>query len=401
MSKILVIGESPVITSGFANVLRVLNQYFLDEGHEVEQIGWCLTTKTDIYPYKIHPTKFPYGSAFGADIFDDIVLNYKPDIVFSLGDIYMIDWIPRTRTRNTFHWIGYFPIDSIPIPQSWLDTIRNMDTVITYSNFAEEAILKQIPEVEHKLHMIYHGIDTKQFYPIDKKELRKEVGLPEDHFILTFVGTNSKRKEIPRLVEAFNIFAKNKDDVLLYMHTSLQTNAGKEGWFLKEILVQFPDILQNKLLVSKRAGAIGGTSLENVRKAYNIADVFVSASSCEGFGLGFIEAGACKVPTIAVDYSSMPELIKDRGILVAPIAWEMHCPLAQLRPLVDVKKMASAMNRLYRNRKLLDEYSQNAYDFAQTMTWDKFLPKFGNILNDLETINISKELNSSLSTVVI
>jgi glycosyltransferase involved in cell wall biosynthesis len=164
------------------------------------------------------------------------------------------------------------------------------------------------------------------------------------------------------------------------MHTTLEHNAGREGWFLKEIIPQYNVV--DKLLISKNAGPVSGVPERVVRMTYNISDVFVSATECEGFGLPFLEAAACGKPSIGVNYSSIPELIKGRGELVDPSDWVHAKPNGMCRPLISIKKLAGKMNKLYRDRDLCKQYGDKGLEFAQTMTWDRILPRFGDLIED-------------------
>jgi len=52
---------------------------------------------------------------------------------------------------------------------------------------------------------------------------------------------------------------------------------------------------------------------------YNAADVFVFPSLYEGFGLPVLEAMACGAPVVALNSSSIPEVVGDAGILIDPV----------------------------------------------------------------------------------
>jgi len=340
------------------------------------------------FPYFIHPINFPKGGYYGQELFDGIVYDYKPDIVFSLGDVYMVDWIPKAKTRNSFTWVSYMPIDSAPIPKSWVKTIEEMDFPVTYSKFGEDVIKRQVPYTRNDVRMIYHGVDTKTFYPSDRTEIRGKNKIALDKFILLYVGVNSVRKQIPRLLEAFDIFAKEKEDVLLWLHTSLSHNAGKEGWFLRDVINQYNII--NKIILSKQASPVAGVSEETMRMTYNVADVFVSATQCEGFGLPFLEAAACGVPSIGVNYSAIPELIKDRGAVVPASDWILHTPYGMRRPLIDIRELSKKMSFMYHNKNHREQMGNNALEFALTMDWEKILPSFKKLIEDASNYNEHK-----------
>lgn len=399
--KILVLGETPNLNSGFSIVLRRLNKYFLELGHEIEMIGWGqLKPSEKDWGYKIHSTNFPNGGYYGQEIFDKIVMDFSPDIVFSLGDVYAMEWIPKTQTRDDFVWIPYVTIDSQPIPKSWRNTLRNADLLAVCSKFAMNVVQQQIPEIANKTRMLYYGIDTNLFYPVDKTTVRKENNLDTDIFMLLYVGVNSERKQVPRLIEAFDIFSKNKDDVFLYLHTPLIQNGGREGWFLKNIFEQYG--LTNKILMSQNAGPENGIQEEAMPILYNSSDVFVSPSSCEGFGLPFIEAAACKVSSIGINYSSIPELVDGHGELVPASDWIHQTPYGMKRPLISIKKLAKKMDKLYRNRQLLKEYSNKAYEFSQGFDWSNRLPEFGALIDEAyEMTNQNKKDIYDIKAMVV
>ncbi len=72
---------------------------------------------------------------------------------------------------------------------------------------------------------------------------------------------------------------------------------------------------------------------------YRQADLFLYPSRYEGFGLPPLEAMACGTPVIASDTSSLPEVVGDAGILVAPDdarAWrEAACAVLQEPDLAE------------------------------------------------------------------
>lgn len=53
-----------------------------------------------------------------------------------------------------------------------------------------------------------------------------------------------------------------------------------------------------------------GVSSDVLSSIYNIFDLYVQYSICEGFGMPQVEAGACGVPIATVDYSAMCDIVK-------------------------------------------------------------------------------------------
>jgi glycosyltransferase involved in cell wall biosynthesis len=59
----------------------------------------------------------------------------------------------------------------------------------------------------------------------------------------------------------------------------------------------------------------------------------VYPSYFEGFGLPVLEAMQCGVPVIAGDRTSLPEIVKDAGLLVDP--FDVHDLAAAIAQLID------------------------------------------------------------------
>src|SRR5204863_670546 len=57
---------------------------------------------------------------------------------------------------------------------------------------------------------------------------------------------------------------------------------------------------------------------EHLPDYYSLADVYVSPSLMEGFGLTLAEALACETPVVAAEAGSVAEVVGPGGILVPP-----------------------------------------------------------------------------------
>jgi glycosyltransferase involved in cell wall biosynthesis len=73
-----------------------------------------------------------------------------------------------------------------------------------------------------------------------------------------------------------------------------------------------------QLDISDKVHFTGYVEQADLPLIYNMADVFIYPSVYEGFGLPVLEAMACGTPVITSNVSSMPEIIGDAGVLLAP-----------------------------------------------------------------------------------
>ena len=167
------------------------------------------------------------------------------------------------------------------------------------------------------------AIDTTVFKPRDKRRCREEMGLPSDKFILV-TGCASL------------------------------TDVYKNTPWLLERLAQLPD-LKETLVVAFGDGRVPVPDGLNVRFTGAIrdrralagilaaADVCVSASQMETYGLTLVEAMACGTPVVAFRVGGIPEAAPD-GQAAILCAWQDGDAL--LAAITQLKKSPEVRRRL-------------------------------------------------------
>ena len=82
----------------------------------------------------------------------------------------------------------------------------NYKRIIVNSKLSKNGILKFYPVPEERIKVIYNGVDTKRFNPINKEkyrtEIRKKHNLSDNDFVILYVGSGFKRKGVSYLIEA-------------------------------------------------------------------------------------------------------------------------------------------------------------------------------------------------------
>ncbi len=101
------------------------------------------------------------------------------------------------------------------------------------------------------------------------------------------------------------------------------------------------------------AGEVPAAELVEI---YGAADLMVSPSTFEGFGLTFAEAMACGCPVVGVATSSVPEVVGRGGLLVERS---------------DPDLIAGAVERLACDPELRQELGRAALDQAAGFSWDR------------------------------
>lgn len=155
--------------------------------------------------------------------------------------------------------------------------------------------------------VIHHGVD-EQFRLIERDQVeryRRAARLP-GKFIL-FLGTIQPRKNLERLIEAFEGLAGADPDLHLVL-------AGNQGWLSSRILKR-----AGASSVSRRIRFVGRIPDEQMPLLYNASAVFTLPSLYEGFGLPALEAMACGKPVVISDRGALPELAGADARIINPL----------------------------------------------------------------------------------
>lgn len=219
---------------------------------------------------------------------------------------------------------------------------RDARLVIVPSSVVEQDLLERHPKFEGRVRVIHHGVrppkpDSREF-----GELRRRLGL-EAPFVL-WVGTREPRKNLPRLIQAFGLVARQGPDLLLAL-------AGPEGW--RE---QDPREIAERNGVADRVRVLGHVSEDDLEHLYSACEVFVYPSLQEGFGFPVIEAMAAGAPVVTSDRSSLPEAAGGAAVLVDP---------------TRALSIAEGITEVLENPSRAGKLRAAGLKRAQEMTWDR------------------------------
>lgn len=165
---------------------------------------------------------------------------------------------------------------------------------------------------EEKMMVVGHGsaggVDMEKFNP-DKvdRDVRKELGIPEDAFVFAFVGRIIGDKGVNELVGVFNRI--NEEN----MNTHLLLVGPKES-------EQNPISEKTASIIDNNPSIYAMGMQQDVRPYLKAANAFVLPSYREGFGMVLIEAGAMGLPCITTNITGCNEIIipGENGAIVEP-----------------------------------------------------------------------------------
>ncbi|WP_322489800.1 glycosyltransferase family 1 protein [Chloroflexus sp.] len=174
--------------------------------------------------------------------------------------------------------------------------------------------------------------------PAAIEQLRAFHGLPE-RFVL-YVGTLEPRKNLTTLLEAFALVSRSVPDVPLLI-------GGGKGWMYEPIFARL-----EQLNLRDRVKFAGYLPEEELPLWYAAATVFVFPSIYEGFGMPPLEAMSCGTPVITSNTSSLPEVVGDAGLMVAPtdtigLAEAIRCVLVDVDLRAELRQRGLARARRF------------------------------------------------------
>ena len=156
--------------------------------------------------------------------------------------------------------------------------------------------------VKKPIKIIPTGIELEKFmdYVVPEKimNLKKNLGLKTDDFVILFLGRVAKEKSIDVLISQMpNIMKKIKNAKLLIVGG---------GPYLEKL-----KSLSCNLYMDENIFFTGEIPWQQINLYYKLADVFVTASTSETQGLTCIEAMASKIPVICKNDPSVQNLIEN------------------------------------------------------------------------------------------
>jgi glycosyltransferase involved in cell wall biosynthesis len=214
------------------------------------------------------------------------------------------------RTVLTIHGGDWYKNESNKTLKPFLDdTIDNADKIICVGSKLLNDVALKYPEHESKLTHVPHGIDTSLFCSTgaDKKATaKKTLGWSSDKTHLLCVANLYREKGVDLLLKAFSDLPDISD---LHLHLISPQSNTEYANNVHQI------ILENKL--SSNITFHTQSSHNDMPLYYQAADLFISPSRREGFGLAVAESISCGTPVLATKSGGPEEIVNRKcGILV-------------------------------------------------------------------------------------
>lgn len=257
--------------------------------------------------------------------------------------------VPARRTVVTFHDLfaitGEYssPEFRARFAEQARRAAERSDAIIAVSRFTASQVEQFLGVESSRIHVIPHGVRipaaaTTQTAP-------RERGVDDTKMVL-FVGAIQRRKNVGRLVKAFERMPAG------WRLTLAGATDGYEA--ATELRAVEESLRRSDIDVPGYVPAADLVSL------YGRASIFAFPSLEEGFGIPVLEAMAHGVPVIASRSSALPEAAGDAAILVDP---------------TDIDQLAAELNRLAADEDLRANLIRRGYERARLFPWEAAVEK--------------------------
>ena len=231
-----------------------------------------------------------------------------------------------------------------------IDSLQPADHVVTPSNFTRDELLADGIATPDRIHVVPLAADSTLFYRCDDApqiaNVRLKYGIPDGPYILG-VNTPDLRKNVAHAIHAFARAAHETRDAVPSFVLTGRPGLGSDR--IQAALAHYPELRERVILTGYVADA-------DLAPLYTGARALVYPSIYEGFGLPPLEAMQCGTPVIATDTSSLPEVVGDGGVLLAPD---------------DLDGLAGAIVDLVGDSERHAALQQRAFAQARRFSWEK------------------------------
>lgn len=261
--------------------------------------------------------------------------GFRADLFHALNQ--RVDRRPAKRVISTFHdlFVMTGEYSSREFRARFTEqarrAARHSDLIIAVSQFTANQVSDLLGFDRSRIRVVAHGVD----------EGGGDTGVKREKMIL-FVGALQARKNVARLVEAFETLATDWRLVL----------AGAPSGYQAERILDRIERSPSR----DRIQVAGYVSAEELQQLYSRAAIFAFPSLDEGFGIPVLEAMAHGVPVVASNRSGVVEAAGDAAILINP---------------EQTEELRNSLERLIGDEALRGQLSERGRARAKMYTWEK------------------------------
>lgn len=300
-----------------------------------------------VSPQARHPFLYYAWFEFGVK---STLNGLKPDLFLSPDGFLSLG--AKCKQLPVIHDINFLhnPKDVKPLTRRYYNYFfpkfaRGATRIATVSEYSKKDISENYKINPDKIDVVYNGINSS-FKPVSdivKAETKRRFSNGRDYFL--FVGSLNPRKNISRLIQAFDAFKKEThSDMKLVL-------AGSHAWGGSDIYKTIDELsCKDDIVFTNRL------SEEDLANVMASAFALTFVPYFEGFGIPLVEAMQSEIPVITSNVTSLPEIAGDAALFVNPY---------------EVNEIKNAMLKLRSDDNLRLSLVEKGKQRKNNFSWDK------------------------------
>ncbi|MBC7251132.1 MAG: glycosyltransferase family 4 protein [Anaerolineae bacterium] len=232
---------------------------------------------------------------------------------------------------------------------------RRAAAVLTDSVASQQDIIRHLRIPPERVYPVLLAADER-YRPVEDPEalsaVRARYALPERYFL--YLGGFDQRKNVPVILRAYARFRQLAADNPVRLVVAGKLPVQDTPFFPD------PRRIAHELHIAEEITFAGWIPEEDKPALYSSALALIFPSRYEGFGLPPLEAMACGTPVIASNRGSLPEVVGEGGLLLAPddierLAWAMHRLASSEETRLSLREQALSQAARFSWRKAAQE----------------------------------------------
>lgn len=322
----------------------------------------------------------PSQQGFGYGLLPEYIRQKKPNVIMIYNDLSVVArFLEEIRKsgipRNFKIWVYCDQVYNTQI-QGYLDILnRDADLVFTFTNGWKKCLKDQ--GINRPMDVITHGFDSKKFFSVPRELARKQLGLPNDRFIILNLNRNQPRKRYDILIMSFVELICKYPTKPIYL-LCVCDKGEKGGWPLFDLYQR--ELKLRKVPVEQFADRLMVSSVdmvfkdEDINMFYNAANVGINTADGEGWGLCNFEQMGVGVPQVVPDIGGFKEFAtSSNSIIVKPkVRYYLpmvYCPVGGEAMACDPHDICLALEDYVLNTSKVEEHGKNAKETVLKYTW--------------------------------
>ena len=324
----------------------------------------------------------PFKQGFNYTLLPDVIRKKKPNVVMIYNDLTVVtqflEVLRVSGVPRTFQlWVYCDQVYPVQI-QAYLDVLnRDADRVFAFTPYWKKCLKEQ--GITRPIDVLLHGFDSRLIFTVPREIARKQVALPADMFLILNMNRNQPRKRYDITIMAFvELICKYPTKPIFML--CVCDKGEKGGWWLFELFSRELKLrgvgveqFSQRLIITKQDMVFTDSE---INMYYNAADVGISTSDGEGWGLCNFEQMGVGVPQIVPNVGGYKEYCtKENSVLVEPKVRSylptVYCPVGGESYACDPHDICIGIEEYLLNSEKRLLHGKEAKKTVEGYTWQR------------------------------